>query len=149
MTTLETLSDTHRTTKGRKRVGRGPSSGMGKTSGRGHNGAGSRSGYKRRHTYEGGQFRLFKKLPCRGFSNVRFQKRPDAINLALISEMFEDGETVNETTLREHGYISGPSYGIKILGDGDITKKVTIEANAFSEGARKKLEAAGVTFTIV
>lgn len=129
-----------------KRVGRGPGSGKGKTCGRGYKGAGSRSGYKRRWGYEGGQMRLHMKLPNRGFSNVRFQQKLDAVNLAQIEKIFNDGDTVSLETLKQHGIISGKSYGIKILGNGDITKKdLKVEAQAFSASAREKLEKAKAT----
>ena len=131
-----------------KRVGRGPGSGMGKTSTRGQNGAGSRSGYKRRLTYEGGQFRLFMKLPTRGFTRGRFLKRLDFINLCQIEKTFKDGEEVNIATLREHGFITGKSHGLKVLGKGELTKKVTIKADAFSESAKTKLEKEKITFSI-
>lgn len=145
MSTLATLRNTSRDWKRRKRVGRGPSSGMGKTSGRGHKGAGSRSGYKRRLTYEGGGLRLFQRLPTRGFTRGRFEKRLDTVNLAQIERAFADGETVNLETLRKHGFISGPSHGVKILGDGELSKKLAgFEVKAFSKAAREKIEKAGI-----
>lgn len=146
MSLLSNLKDTHRAPKRSKRVGRGPGSGLGKTSGRGEKGAGSRSGYKRRLTNEGGQVPLFKKLPTRGFSNARFRKPYHTINLGLIDQMFSDGDVVNLITLSEHGFLSGTSYGLKVLGDGELKKKVTIEANAFSKSAKEKLEKAGIEF---
>ena len=84
------------------------------------------------------------KLPIRGFSNANFRRAFDVINLDLISELYNDGEVVSLDTLRERGYIKGTSYGIKILGSGELTKKVTIEAQAISDGARKKLQQANV-----
>lgn len=146
---LHTLQNTTKVKKVRRRVGRGTGSGAGKTSGRGEKGAGSRAGYTRRLGYEGGQFRLFMKLPIRGFSNVRFRKRLDAINLFQIEQMYEDGETVNIETLRERGFISGKSYGIKILGEGDLSKKVHIEAHAVSKSARDKLQAAKIPLKVL
>lgn len=148
-TTLNTLKDTTRERKSRRRVGRGIGSGLGKTCGRGEKGAGSRSGYKRRLGYEGGQMRLFMKMPIRGFSNARFRKPYDVVNLGQINEMYEDGETVSFETLIERGFLSGPTYGVKILGNGDLTKKVTIEASAFSESAREKLQRAGIQFSVI
>lgn len=146
MSILSNLKDTHRPPKKSKRVGRGPGSGLGKTSGRGEKGAGSRSGYKRRLTNEGGQVPQFKKLPTRGFSNARFRKPFHVINLDLIEKMFEEGEVVNLITLSEHGFLSGTSYGLKVLGKGELSKKVSIEANAFSKSAKEKLEKAGIEF---
>lgn len=139
MISLNTLENYSRKKQKPKRVGRGIGSGLGKTCGRGHKGAGARAGYKRRLGYEGGQFPLFKKLPCRGFSNARFRKSLDTVNLNQIQAMYQEGETVNMQTLREKGFLSGPSHGIKILGNGKLTKKVTIEAKALSGSAREKL----------
>lgn len=148
MSTLAELKDSHRPNKKVKRVGRGPGSGLGKTCGRGQKGQGARSGYKRRHGNEGGQVPLYRKLPTRGFSNARFRKRLDAINLGQIEEMYNDGETVNIETLRQHGYINGNSHGLKVLGNGELTKKVTIEADAFSTGAKAKLDQAKINYSI-
>lgn len=149
MITLSTLKNTTRTELRSKRVGRGIGSGVGKTCGRGQKGAGARSGYKRRFGYEGGQFRTFMKIPQRGFSQARFRKPYHVINLFQINEMFEDGETVNLESLAERGYLSGKTYGIKILGSGEITKKLTIEAHALSDCAREKLNSAKVSFTLL
>ncbi|MEC7839669.1 MAG: 50S ribosomal protein L15 [Chlamydiota bacterium] len=149
MFTLSNLKDSSRPSKNTRRVGRGISSGAGKTCGRGQKGQGARSGYKRRYGFEGGQFPLYMKLPIRGFSNVRFSKRLDSINLGLIDKMFDDGEVVNMESLRQHGFIKGKSHGIKILGDGELTKKVKIEANAFSDTAKQKLQKANVEYAVV
>ena len=149
MVSLDTIKDISRNRQARKRLGRGIGSKQGKTCGRGHKGAGSRSGYKRRQGYEGGQFRLYMKLPIRGFSNARFRKELDSINLNQIEKLFEDGETVSEQTLRDKGYLSGPSNGIKILGNGELTKKVTIEANAISQGARDKLQKGKIAYKLI
>lgn len=149
MSTLAGLKNQSRTEKSNKRVGRGIGSGLGKTSGRGQKGAGARSGHKQRHGYEGGQFRTYMKLPQRGFSNVRFRRELDTINLGQIEKVFEDGETVNIESLKKHGFISGQTYGLKILGQGELIKKVTIEANAVSKGARDKLQKAKIVFSLV
>src|ERR1700722_9843332 len=101
MTALESLQDTSRKRKKRIRVGRGLGSGLGKTCGRGEKGAGSRSGYKRRYGYEGGQFRMFMKMPIRGFNNFNFRMAYEPINLAQIEELFEDGDIVSIDTLIE------------------------------------------------
>jgi len=149
MISLGTLSNSHRPKQRTKRVGRGPGCGLGKTCGRGEKGAGARSGYKRRLGYEGGQFRTFMKIPQRGFSNARFRRPYDAINLGQIDAMFSDGDVVDLNALVFHGYLSGKTYGLKILGDGELTKKVTIEAHAYSDSAREKLRAGKVTFVVL
>lgn len=149
MSNLNELFDHTRIRTNRRRVGRGIGSGVGKTCGRGHKGMGSRAGCKSRAGYEGGQFRTFMKLPIRGFNNKPFQKRLDTVNLQQIDAMFEDGESVNLETLRERGFISGKSNGVKILGKGEITKKVKIEANAVSDGAREKLAQAKISISLI
>lgn len=149
MISLSTLKNSTRPKHRRRRVGRGPGSGLGKTCGRGEKGAGARSGYKRRLGYEGGQFRTFMKMPERGFSNARFRRALDVVNLHQIEAMYEDGETVDLDTLRDRGFLSGPSHGLKILGDGDLTKKVTINAKAFSESAKEKLTHAKIAFKLL
>lgn len=140
MSSLNTLTNCCRPKKNRKRVGRGTGSGSGKTCGRGEKGAGSRSGYKRRLGYEGGQFRLYMKLPERGFNNTRFRTEYEVINLGQIDSVFNDGDVVNVETLAERGLINGCKRTlIKLLGDGELTKKVTIEVHAASESAKQKL----------
>jgi large subunit ribosomal protein L15 len=146
---LEELSNTSRPFKRRKRVGRGLGSKRGQTCCRGQKGAGSRSGWKSRDRYEGGQLPLYRKMPARGFSNARFQKKYDVINLAEIEALYADGEVVNLLTLREKQFLKGNTYGIKVLGDGDLTKKVSIEAQAFSQSTREKLQATGIPFVVV
>lgn len=147
-TTLHTLKNTTRPTKARKRVGRGIGSGLGKTSGRGEKGAGSRAGYKRRYGKEGGNMPLFMKLPIRGFSNFRFRREYDVINLEQLNERFEDGETVSIQTLKERGFISGKTHGVKLLGSGELTKKLKIRVQAISDSVREKLTKAKVDFEI-
>lgn len=149
MIALNSLKNTSRPYKRRKTVGRGTGSGLGKTCGRGEKGAGARSGYKRRFGYEGGQFRTFMKLPIRGFNNARFRKAYDIVNLGQIQNAFSDGEVVNAQTLADKGFLSGCTYGIKLLGKGELTRKVTIEVAALSETAREKLQKASISFTIV
>lgn len=148
MITLSSLKNTTRPHKRAKLLGRGPGSGKGKTCGRGHKGAGSRAGYKRRWGYEGGQMRLHMKLPERGFSNVRFRKELETVNLFQIQSVFSDGEKVNIETLRQHGLISGRVIGVKILGEGNLSKKVSIEADMISAGAREKLQQAKISVTL-
>jgi large subunit ribosomal protein L15 len=149
MLKLHNLQNTTKERKPRKVVGRGIGSGLGKTSGRGEKGAGSRSGYKRRYGYEGGQFRLFMKIPIRGFSNFRFRHRLTSVNLSQIDKRFSDGEVVNAETLKKYGFYHGKINGIKLLGNGDITKKVTFEIHAISKSARDKLQKAKVPFTLL
>lgn len=146
---LHSLKNSSRPFKRRKIVGRGMGSGRGKMSTRGHKGAGSRAGWKSRARYEGGQLPLYRKLPGRGFSNTRFQKKLDAINLGQIDMLFADGDVVNLQTLHDAGFLSGTSHGIKILSEGTLTKKVRIEANAISKKAEEKLTQAKVSYTIV
>jgi large subunit ribosomal protein L15 len=128
----------------KKRVGRGPGSGNGKTSGRGEKGQKSRSGYSRMLGFEGGQMPLHRRLPKRGFTNI-FKKERAVVNVSDL-ERFENGAVVDESTLRANGLVKGQiEGGIKILGDGKLTKKLTVHAHKFSESARKQIEAAGGT----
>ena len=144
MTDLSALKNNSRPYKTRKRVGRGPGSKLGKTCGRGVKGAGSRSGYTRRWGYEGGQMRMHMKMPKRGFSNVRFQKRLESVNLGMIEEHFQDGDEVSYETLFLKRLVRGNGYGVKLLGDGEITKKVIFVVDDISEAARVKIEKAGI-----
>jgi large subunit ribosomal protein L15 len=148
MISLGTLKNTTRPKKARKRVGRGLGSKSGKTSGRGEKGAGSRAGYKRRLGKEGGNMPLFMKIPIRGFNNARFRREYDIINLEQLNEVFNDGDTVNLMTLRERGFISGPSHGVKLLGSGELTKKLNIHVQAISVSAREKLTRAKIDFKV-
>jgi large subunit ribosomal protein L15 len=146
---LHELSNTSRPRKACKRVGRGIGSKIGKTCGRGHKGAGSRAGWKSRARYEGGQLPLYRKTPERGFTRGRFLKRLESINLEVIDNIFEDGETVSVTSLIDRGYFGGKIHGLKILGAGELTKKVSIEATAVSASAKEKLDRAGISITLV
>ena len=149
MRTLNTLGR-HQRKKNVKRVGRGPGSKKGKTSGRGVKGDKARSGYKTRAGKEGGQMPLFQRLPTRGFTRARFKEEKFSINLSAIEEKFEDGETVNVESLSNKGFSKTKmKHGIKILSVGTLTKKVTVEAHAMSKRAMEKLEEAGVEFKIV
>lgn len=141
---LESLKDVSRPRKRKKIVGRGVGSKRGKTSCRGQKGMGARSGYKTRQGYIGGGVPLHKRMPTRGFSNVAFQRKLDVINLAEIEKLYKDGETVSLETLKSKKYIKGHSHGIKVLGDGSLTKKVTFKVKNFSEGAKRKLKEAGM-----
>jgi len=130
-----------------KRVGRGPGSKMGKTSCRGHKGQKSRSGYKRRSGQEGGQLPLYRKLPTRGFSNARFKTDVFALNLDRISELFEDGEIVSmETLISKRLAPATTKAKLKILGGGEITKKLIVHAHLYSHSAIEKLEKATIEY---
>lgn len=128
------------------RKGRGPGSGNGKTSGRGHKGQNSRSGGGVRPGFEGGQMPLYRRLPKRGFNNKRFALQYIEINVCDL-ERFEDGAVIDAASLKECGAISLPKVndGIKILGNGELTKKLTVKAKAFTASAKEKIETAGGT----
>ncbi len=150
MITLSQLQNTHRPKRKVQRVGRGPGSKRGKTCCRGAKGDKARSGYKRHYGREGGQLPLYRKLPCRGFDSGRFRSIGVAINLSKIDSLFQDGEIVSYETLRHKGYAPRRAPGgLKILGFGEIRKKVTIEAQAFSKEAQEKLEKLAIPFKIV
>ena len=124
-----------------KRKGRGVGTGNGKTAGRGHKGLYARSGGKVRAGFEGGQMPLVRRIPKRGFNNI-YAKPLTAINLAVLNR-FEDGAVVDAAALIEAGVISSCPYGLKVLSNGTLTKKVTVKAAAFSESAKEKIEQAG------
>jgi large subunit ribosomal protein L15 len=129
----------------KKRLGQGESSGHGKTSGRGGKGQSARSGSSIRPTFEGGQMPLFRRLPKRGFNNARFATTYLPVNVESLNT-FADGDRVDAALLRASGLAKGKSSGgIKILGDGKLTKKLTVVADAFSAGARKQIEGLGGT----
>ncbi len=138
---LHELSPAPGSNKPAYRKGRGAGSGNGKTAGRGHKGQKARSGGKVRIGFEGGQMPLSRRVPKRGFNNI-FAKRLDPINVSML-EGFEDGSTVTVKELMEAGLISKCEYGVKILGNGSLTKKLTVQASAFSASAKEKIEAAG------
>jgi large subunit ribosomal protein L15 len=126
----------------RKRLGQGESSGHGKTSGRGGKGQTARSGSSIRIGFEGGQMPLIRRVPKRGFNNARHATRYLAVNLQSLNR-FEEGARVDETALRNAGLANGKAAGIKILGEGELTRKLTVSAHAFSASARAKIEAKG------
>jgi large subunit ribosomal protein L15 len=126
----------------RKRLGQGESSGHGKTSGRGGKGQTARSGSSIRIGFEGGQMPLIRRIPKRGFNNARHATRYIPVNLEDLNQ-FEDGARVDEAAIRSAGLANGPSSGVKILGDGELTRKLTVSAHAFSASARSKIEAKG------
>ena len=129
--------------KDRKRVGRGPGSGMGKTSTRGENGQKSRSGASIKPWFQGGQSPLYRRIPKRGFNNARFTTSYAVINLSDLNKFFNDGDVVSEEVLKERGIIKKSLAGIKILGNGNLEKKLTIKANRFTSSAVSKIENAG------
>ena len=124
-----------------KRKGRGHATGNGKTAGRGHKGQKARSGGGTRIGFEGGQMPLARRIPKRGFNNI-FAKPLEAVNVSALDK-FEDGAVVDAQMLLHAGVRSKCEYGVKILGNGEITKKLTVKAAAFSESAKQKIEAAG------
>lgn len=138
---LHDLSPAVGSTQVGKRKGRGPGTGNGKTAGRGHKGQKARSGGSIRVGFEGGQMPLARRLPKRGFNNI-FAKPLEAINVASLNK-FKDGATVNVCDLLEMGILSKCEYGVKVLGNGNLTKKLTVRATAFSASAKEKIEAAG------
>ena len=140
---LSKLKPKKGSTHARKRVGRGPGSGNGKTAGRGEKGQKSRSGYTSKLGFEGGQMPLQRRVPKRGFTNI-FKKDHAVVNVSEL-ERFDSGASVDEAALRKAGLVKGQHDGIKILGDGKLTKKLTVTADKFSESARKQIEAAGGT----
>ncbi|MEE0698998.1 MAG: 50S ribosomal protein L15 [Bacilli bacterium] len=125
-----------------KRLGRGSSSGTGKTSGKGHKGQNARSGGGVRVGFEGGQLPLYRRLPKRGFSNAMFKKEYAVINVSDLN-MFDEGTTVTPELLKEMGVIKKELSGIKVLGNGEVEKKLTVRAHVFSSVAKEKIEAAG------
>ncbi len=138
---LHELSPAPGSVKDSYRKGRGPGSGNGKTAGKGHKGQNARSGGGVRLGFEGGQLPLYRKLPKRGFHN-RFAKEYAIVNVGRLNS-FEDGETVNLDKLMAAGIVRKPLDGLKILGNGELTKKLTVEAAIFSATAKEKIEAVG------
>lgn len=132
----------------RKIVGRGPGSGLGKTSGKGHKGQNARSGGGVRPVFEGGQLPLYRRLPKRGFSNYDFKTKYAVINVSDLN-MFEDGTVVTPALLKEIGFVKKQYDGIKVLGEGTLTKKLTIQANKFSKAAIEKIEESGSKIEVI
>lgn len=139
---LYELSPAAGSTKVRKRIGRGTGSGNGKTAGKGHKGQLARAGHGMRPGFEGGQMPLQRRVPKRGFNNI-FGTEMAIVNISSIDKMFDDGATVTIDALVECGLVKKVLDGVKVLGNGEITKALTIQANAFSESAKAKIEAAG------
>jgi len=132
----------------RKRLGQGESSGRGKTAGRGGKGQTARSGSSIRIGFEGGQMPLIRRIPKRGFNNARFTTRYAPVNIESLNA-FDDGARVDEAALRNVGIVNGPADGVKILGDGELTRKLTVVVNAYSASAKSKIEARGGTCEVV
>ncbi|UCD28048.1 MAG: 50S ribosomal protein L15 [Planctomycetota bacterium] len=132
-----------RRNKRRKRVGRGVGSGRGKTCGRGHKGSGQRAGRVTRPLTEGGQMPLFRRIPKRGFNNARFRTEYQVVNVSALESRFDAGTKVTPAVLEQAGLISDATKPVKILGDGDITKKLDVEAAKFSTSAAMKITKVG------
>jgi large subunit ribosomal protein L15 len=131
----------------RKRIGRGNASGTGGTAGKGHKGEQARSGASKRKSFEGGQMRMVRRIPKFGFTN-HFRKEYHPINVGLLNERFENGDTVTMQSLVEHGLMSRKFDRVKVLGTGELTKKLTVIVDGVSKTAREKIEAAGGTVNI-
>jgi large subunit ribosomal protein L15 len=141
---IQTICQKGTAYRARKRIGRGPGSGSGKTSGRGHKGWGARSGSSTRPGYEGGQMPLYRRVPKRGFTNARFRTDFTVINVDRL-EAFADGDTVDLAVILEHGLASMTTKLLKVLGGGELTRKLTVRAQRFSKSAVAKITAAGGT----
>lgn len=139
---LNNLKPADRSKFKKKRVGRGPGSGLGKTAGRGHKGAQSRSGYSFKRGFEGGQMPLHRRVPKRGFTNI-FRTEYDVVNLDQLESAFETGAIVTVESLREHGMVSSRTSLVKVLARGELTKALTVHAHKFSGKAAEKVAAAG------
>ena len=139
---LHNLTNTPGARKRRKRVGRGCGSGMGKTSTRGHKGAGARKGHKQKLMFEGGQMPLFRRLPKRGFNNARFAEKALAVNVSDLEKAFETGAEITLESLAKAGFSDNKRPKVKILADGELTKKFTVKVPC-SAAAKAKIEAAG------
>ena len=132
----------------RKRVGRGPGSGHGKTASRGNKGAQSRSGFRYKRGFEGGQTPIHRRVPKRGFHNI-FRVEYAVVNLDTLAEVFDAGSSVTPELLRERGLVRQATAKVKVLGRGDITKKLTVRAHKFSGSAAQKIAAAGGTAEVI
>lgn len=144
---LHSLKNTPGARKSKKRLGRGMASGLGKTSGRGHKGQYARSGHKHKLGFEGGQMRLIRRLPKRGFTNIS-RKDMLPVNVSQL-DAFENGTEVTPDILKARGLANGKFDGVKILGGGTLTKKLVVRANAFSAEAKAKIEAVGGSCEVI
>lgn len=145
---LHELSPSPGSKKDVKRVGRGPASGHGKTAGKGHKGQKARAGRGPRPGFEGGQMPLQRRVPKRGFVNI-FRKEFAIVNIAAIEEKFENGSVVDIDALKGVGLVNKTLDGVKVLAHGDLTKKLTVKVNAYSDAAKAKIEAAGGTAELI
>ena len=132
-----------------RRIGRGRGTGRGKTCGRGHKGCGSRPGPTVRSTYEGGQMPLFRRLPKRGFNNDNFSTRYEIVNVSQLERVFSDGTSISIQKLVEVGLVDSLKSKVKILGDGELTKKLDVVAHKFSKSAEQKISGCGGTVKVV
>lgn len=135
--------------KSRNRVGRGIGSGNGKTSGRGHKGQKSRAGYSRRAMFQGGNVPMFRKLPKVGFSNFQYARRFEIVNIMQLEKLFEDGAVVNVEQLAKCGLVDSAASKVKVLGEGQLTKKLTVTAHKFSKSAEEKIAGCGGSVEVV
>ncbi|MSQ94899.1 MAG: 50S ribosomal protein L15 [Gemmataceae bacterium] len=134
----------------KKRVGRGPGSGHGKTSSRGSKGQWASAGAKKpRFTFEGGQMPLFRRIPKRGFSHETWDKKYHVVNVGDLDKAFNDGDTVDADTLKKAGLAKGPADGVRVLGEGALSKKLTVKASHFSKAADEKIKAKGGSTELV
>jgi len=138
---LHNLGPRKGATASKKRIGRGPGSGLGKTSGKGHKGQNSRSGYSHLRGHEGGQNPLHRRLPKRGFTNI-FRRKWATVSLEALERMFQSGDTVTLEALGKAG-VKNAAVGVRVLGSGELKKALVVSAHHFTAGARKKIEAAG------
>ena len=145
---LHELKPAEGSRKDRKRVGRGSGSGLGKTSGRGHKGQKARSGGGVRPGFEGGQMPIYRRLPKRGFKNI-WAKEYAEVNVETLDKRFEDGAIVDPVALIESGILKNILDGVRILGNGELTKKLTVVANGFTKSAAEKIKAAGGTIELI
>lgn len=146
--TLSTLKPPQGARRARRRLGRGPGSGLGKTSGKGQKGQLSRSGHDVRRGFEGGQMPMQRRLPKRGFKNL-FRKAYAPVNVGALGARFGQGDTVEPQGMKAAGLMPRSAECVKILGDGEVTHKLTVKAHAFSKEARKKIEAAGGAVQVI
>lgn len=145
---LHDLAPAAGSNKAVKRIGRGPASGQGKTAGKGHKGQKARAGRGPRPGFEGGQMPLQRRVPKRGFNNI-FAKEIAIVNVSALEDRFEDGAVIDVEALIAKGLVKETLDGVKILGNGDLTKKFTVKVNAYSASAKEKIEKAGGTAEIV
>lgn len=140
---LHELKPTEGSRHRRRRVGRGESSGLGKTSGKGHKGQKARSGASIRPSFEGGQMPLARRLPKKGFNNAQFKTQFAIVNVSDLEAKFSDGDEVTEESLRACGLVKGRWDAVKVLGNGDLSKKLTVSVDKVSASAKEKIEKAG------